>query len=173
MTFLREECLRDPASAQLFTLLPPSPRLAATHPAADSDKLLELVRQWEPDSRWVKAGKKLIEFGEKLTPNQLVTLGKLGRDIMERFSEPELGQQFAEALAREARAGEPRAEPPRTEIFVHAASRLGERAQAVSNAVAGSVHVPVDTGSSISKCGDKSRQPLRSRQSSLEPTPNN
>jgi hypothetical protein len=37
----------------------------------------------------------LIEFGEKLTPNQLVTLGKLGRDIMERFSEGELGQEFA------------------------------------------------------------------------------
>ena len=64
----------------------------------------------------MKAGQMLIEFGEKLTPNQLVTLGKLGRDIMERFSEGELGQEFAETLAHVAGVEESRKEPPQPAI---------------------------------------------------------
>ncbi|MGW4130903.1 hypothetical protein [Amycolatopsis japonica] len=114
MAFLREECLRDPASAQIFTLLPPSPRLTETHPAADSDKLVDVVRKWEPTSGWVRAAKNLVAFGEKLTPDQLEALGRLGREIMERFSEAELGRQFAEALKQQARAEPRQPESPRT-----------------------------------------------------------
>lgn len=106
MQFLRQECLRDPAAAELFTLLPPSSRLVGTDPEGDPTRLVELVRKWEPDSGWMRAAKKLMEFGEKLTPEQLVTLGKIGHDVMERFSEPERGRQFAEALRDEAAKGQ-------------------------------------------------------------------
>jgi hypothetical protein len=104
MRFLREECLRDPAAAELFALLPPSPRLAGSGPAADPEQLVKLVRRWDPGSGWVRAANKLMEFGDKLTPGQLVMLGRYGRDVMARFSEAELGQQFADALGAEARA---------------------------------------------------------------------
>lgn len=104
MRFLREECLRDPAAAELFALLPPSPRLAGSGPAADPEQLVKLVRKWDFGSGWVRAANKLMEFGDKLTPGQLVMLGSYGRDVMTGFSEAELGQQFADALAAEARA---------------------------------------------------------------------
>ncbi|SFW86816.1 hypothetical protein [Amycolatopsis australiensis] len=102
MRFLREECLRDPAAAELFVLLPPSPRLTGSSPAGDPDRLVELVRKWEPDSGWVRAAKTLIDFGDKLTPPQLVMLGNSVRDVMARFSEAERGQQFADAMLTES-----------------------------------------------------------------------
>ncbi|WP_133851242.1 hypothetical protein [Labedaea rhizosphaerae] len=102
MRFLREECLRDPASAELFTLLPPSPRLADSSPAGDPDRLVNLVRNWQPTRGWVRAAEVLIEFGNKLTSEQLLMLGTVGRQVMESFSEAERGQQFAEALKSEA-----------------------------------------------------------------------
>ncbi|MGW4830250.1 hypothetical protein ACWEOG_21880 [Amycolatopsis japonica] len=103
MNFLRDECLKDPGSARLFSLIPPSPRLASM-PPVDPEEVVKVVSQWAPGSGWVVAAQKLLEFGEKLTSDQFDALAKLVQDAMTRFGEAELGDEFAAAVGQAASA---------------------------------------------------------------------
>ncbi|WP_158073293.1 hypothetical protein [Amycolatopsis sp. CB00013] len=101
MDFLRDVCLKDPGAARLFSLIPPSPRLAGM-PLVDPEEVVKVVSQWAPGSGWVVAAQKLLEFGEKLTSDQFDALAKLVQDAMARFGEADLGVEFAAAVGQAA-----------------------------------------------------------------------
>jgi hypothetical protein len=76
--FVRDECLADPATARIYTLLEKSPRLGELAGVLDREDLVAQVAQWHQPARAVLIAQGVIDFLERLTPDQ-------GYDIVDRF----------------------------------------------------------------------------------------
>lgn len=79
MRFVRDECLRDPASARLFLMLNASPRLGVFPNADQADSLIEEVVRWHPEALWVQIAKTLDSVVTGLPPTQVEELLRLLR----------------------------------------------------------------------------------------------
>ncbi len=79
MRFVRDECLRDPASAKLFLMLNASPRLGTFPDADEADYLIDEVVRWNPEALWVQIAKTLDSVVTGLPPSQVDELLRLLR----------------------------------------------------------------------------------------------
>lgn len=71
MSFLREECLRDPSSARLFLMLEASPRIGTFPTPEIAKEIAAEITAWRPESRWVRIAMLLSDIVEKSTPSQI------------------------------------------------------------------------------------------------------
>lgn len=60
--FLREEILKNPASAQMYALFELSPRVGGVSPDVDFGRLVQQINDWHPESRWIGVAQILHDF---------------------------------------------------------------------------------------------------------------
>jgi hypothetical protein len=71
MRFLQEECFTTPATARLFLLTTPSPRLGVFPTAEHADAIMEEITRWRPESLWVRLAHTLHTTLHDLPKGQL------------------------------------------------------------------------------------------------------
>ncbi|MEU4579446.1 hypothetical protein [Nonomuraea sp. NPDC023979] len=65
--FLREEILKDPASAQIYAMFELSPRIGGPSANINLDRLVQQVNEWHPESRWIAVAQILHDFLSNLS----------------------------------------------------------------------------------------------------------
>ena len=88
--FIRDECLADPATARIYTLLEKSPRLGELAGVLDRDNLVIEVAQWHERARPVLIAQAVIDLFGRLTPGQSYEIVDRFINIVRGFGATEL-----------------------------------------------------------------------------------
>ncbi|MEU9025748.1 hypothetical protein [Actinomadura sp. NPDC048394] len=68
--FIRSEVLRDPANARIYALASSSDAEGRLGNLGQVERLLDEVRWWDPESRWITTARLLQTFAERLSDTQ-------------------------------------------------------------------------------------------------------
>ncbi|MCB5181660.1 hypothetical protein [Streptomyces antimicrobicus] len=101
MDFLRDELLKNPSSARLYTLLQPSTRPSGLPSIGNPEELADQIHQWNPESRWILIAKILHTFTDRLSDDKARDLLKILRSAMTALGHGELATEVAAVEARE------------------------------------------------------------------------
>lgn len=95
MRFLRDEVLRDPASARIYWLLEhPNQTDSLTQPQA-LDELVREVNRWRPQDQWVTIAQLLHEFVKELPVSHRERLVATLRELLTFYSRGDLAARLS------------------------------------------------------------------------------
>jgi hypothetical protein len=94
--FIRDECVADPATARIYALLEKSPRLGELAGVLNRDDLVAQVAQWHEQARPVLITRGIIDFFERLTPDQSYNIVDRFISMVRGYGAPELADQLQE-----------------------------------------------------------------------------
>jgi hypothetical protein len=95
MGFLRNEALRDPASARLFWLLERRGEASGIPSAAELDDLVQKTTIWSPENRWVAIAQTILRFTEGLSEARRNRLVDHLAKIFVEYGEPGMASELS------------------------------------------------------------------------------
>ncbi|MFI6302276.1 hypothetical protein ACIBCH_10420 [Amycolatopsis thailandensis] len=98
--FIRDECLADPATARIYTLLEKSSRLGELAGVLDRGDLVAEVAQWHEQARPVLITQAIIDFFGRLTPGQSYEIVDRFIAMVRGFGATKLADQLQSANTR-------------------------------------------------------------------------
>ncbi|RJQ84680.1 hypothetical protein [Amycolatopsis panacis] len=92
--FIRDECLADPATARVYTLLERSPRLGELAGVLDGDDLVAQLAQWHEPAMPVLIAQAVIGLLGRLTPKQSYDIVDNFIGVVRGYGAPEVADQL-------------------------------------------------------------------------------